>query len=91
MLEGWSKERGTARDTRAPISPSLLERVCEQWVLMCRDKYEIRLFHAASLIAFFSFLRISELVAGGKVDKAKLALQWWDVKVPEGRVKLLIR
>ena len=62
MLEGWSKERGGVKDSRAPISLSLLVRICEQWVLLCRDEYEKALFN--SLIAFFSALRISELVAG---------------------------
>ena len=59
MLEGWSRERGRVGDTRAPISPPLLESICEHWALLCKDKYKIKLFHAASLIAFFGALRIS--------------------------------
>ena len=91
MIEGWSKERGRTLDTRAPISPDILERMCTQWRTLCRDEYEISLFHAASLIAFFGALRISELVAQGKADKVRAALQWGDVKVQGARVELLIR
>ena len=79
------------RDSIAPISPFLLERICEQWVLWYRDEYERALFNVASLIAFLCTCRISELAAGGKADKSKLALQWQDVKVLDGRVELSIR
>ena len=77
------------RDPRPPISPPLLESTCEQWVLMFRDEYIRALCNAPSLIASSGALRISELVAGGKVDNVKLGLQWWDIKVTEGSVELI--
>ena len=67
MLEGWSKERGRVGDTRVPISPLVLEHICSQWALLCRDEYEMALFKAASLTAFLGALRISEFMTGGQV------------------------
>ena len=91
MLEGWSRERGRKQDDRTPISPQLLERICGTWVLLCRDSYEIALFKAASLITFFGALRISEVVASGKEDRSRVALQWQDVTVLDGKVQIFIR
>ena len=59
MIEGWSKERGRVKDTRAPISPELLESICKQWQALCGDDYEEVFFQAASLLTFFGTVRIS--------------------------------
>ena len=45
----------------------------------------------ASLMTFIGTLRISEVVASGKNDKSRLAVQWQDVKVEEGKVQIPIR
>lgn len=49
------------------------------------------MFHAASLIAFFAALRISELVASSKTDKSGRALDLGDVSVHDSQVHILIR
>ena len=49
------------------------------------------LFKATPLMAFFGALRISKVVASGKNDKSRLALQWQDVMVEDGRVQIFIR
>ena len=69
MIEGWSKGRGHVRDVRTPISSALLENICQMWPLICRDAYEAYeavLFQAASLLTFFSALRISEVLASSR-------------------------
>ena len=90
MIEGWFKERGRVQDTRAPISPVLLECICRQWEFLCRDEYEMVLFKAASLLMFFGALRISKVVASGKNEKARVALQWQDVRVEDRMVQIPI-
>ena len=58
---------------------------------MCREKYEMVLFKVASLMTVFGALRIREAAASRKNDKARLALQWQDVKVEDGKVQIFIR
>ena len=57
---------------------------------MCRDEYKTVLFKTTSLLMFFGALRISEVVASGKNNKARVALQWQDVRIEDGMVWILI-
>ncbi|XP_078240223.1 integrase/recombinase xerD homolog [Pogona vitticeps] len=91
MLEGWSRERGLRQDDRTPISPALLGQLCNLWGLLCRDRFEEVLIRAAALLAFFGAMRISELVASGKRDISKKALQMDDVIAEEGQVRIRLR
>uniref|UniRef100_A0ABM5EUS7 Integrase/recombinase xerD homolog n=1 Tax=Pogona vitticeps TaxID=103695 RepID=A0ABM5EUS7_9SAUR len=91
MLEGWSRERGRRKDERTPISPAILSRICDCWGALCRDKYEESLFRAAALLAFFGAMRISELVALGRNDVSRRALQLEDVAVWDGQVRVRLR
>ena len=91
MLEGWAREKGRVRDDRTPISPVILERLGEWWGTVCRDDYERALFQAAALVAFFGAMRISELVALGKGDVSRKALQYEDVMVMGDQIIIRIR
>ena len=91
MIESWTRERGQINDSRAPISPALLEKICQQWLVICRDEYEAVLFRAAVLLTSFSTLRISEVVATGKGNVSKVALQWHDIKLKDNVVWIHIR
>uniref|UniRef100_A0ABM5GDC1 Integrase/recombinase xerD homolog n=1 Tax=Pogona vitticeps TaxID=103695 RepID=A0ABM5GDC1_9SAUR len=91
MLEGWAREKGKVEDDRTPISPVILERLGELWGVVCGDGYEKVLFHAAALVAFFGAMRISELVALGKGDVSRNALQFDDVMVQGEQVVVRIR
>ncbi|XP_060089026.1 integrase/recombinase xerD homolog [Heteronotia binoei] len=91
MLEGWSRERGPRVDDRQPISPSVLKGLFGSWPAICSSTFEAALFHAASLVAFFGALRISELVMQSKTDFSMWALQAGDVKIDQGQVVLTIR
>ena len=68
MLGGWSKERVRVPDTRAPITPAILEKLNQQWGFICTDVYEATLLKASNLITFYGGLRISEAVAGSKAN-----------------------
>ena len=92
MLEGWSQESGMSQDDRIPISPALLQHLGELWGSLCRDRYEeAGMFHAAALMAFFGAMRISGLVALGKGDVSRKALQMEDVTVWDGQVRIRLK
>ena len=91
MLEGWNRERGPVYDTRTPMSPAMLQQLGEQWIKLCNDQYEAKLFKAAAMVAFFGALRVNELVASGKADTSGMALQLRDVLVQEGQLRIRIR
>ena len=90
MIEGLYKERGRAMDTRAPISLELLKGIGHQLGTICRDEYEVSLFRSAALVMFFAALRISEVVAGGRGDRSRAALQMADVQTEDGAMQLHI-
>lgn len=54
MLEGWRKEEGPRRDPRPPLIPGILKGLYQVWHTVCTSEYEGILFHAASLLAFWS-------------------------------------
>ncbi|KAJ7332422.1 hypothetical protein JRQ81_014602 [Phrynocephalus forsythii] len=91
MLEGWARAGGREADARFPLTPEILARMGKQWAQICRDNYETSLLRAASLVAFFGAFRISELVAAGKRDASRLALQWVDFHQRQGKVVFLVR
>ena len=53
MIEGWSKERGSVKDSRSPFSPAILIRLVNTWHTICRDHFEASLFKAAMVIVVF--------------------------------------
>ena len=68
LLRGIRRTYGSPRDSRLPITPNLLRRFLR---LLNLQFYDHRLIWAAMLLAFFGFLRSSELV-GLKVSDAVL-------------------
>lgn len=81
MLEGWSRELGTHRDDRVPISLDILKGLLALWPTLCSSPYEECLFHVVALLAFFGKLRVSELVAHSRTDRSERALLDWDVRL----------
>ena len=59
-LEGLRRS-GKARRTRLPITRELLQVIISTLPSICTNSYETHLFTAAYCLAFFGFLRISEL------------------------------
>lgn len=49
------------------------------WSTVCTSEFEKLLFHAASLLASFRALRVSELVALSEHDRSGRALEFRDV------------
>ena len=60
LLRGIKRTKGTPRDSRLPVTPSLLRAF---YCLLNTSSYDHRMLWAALLVAFFGFLRSSELLA----------------------------
>lgn len=80
MLVGWACEAGKKQDTREPISPGIFKGLWGVWSSVCSSSFEGSLFHAASLLAFFGALRVSELVLTSKNDLLGRALSFQDLQ-----------
>lgn len=53
MLEGFAKRTPPVRDHRRPITPELLRGIAGTFTTLCSSPYEVQLFRAALLTAFF--------------------------------------
>lgn len=91
MVEGYGRERTSQADTRTPISPEVLIRLDGRWAHICANEYEVSLFRAASLLAFFGAFRIGELVAACKTDESRAALQLSDVVWSPEKLSVWVR
>lgn len=60
MLEGM-KRLSVKKDTRLPITHSILCKTVQVLPSVCTNLYESHLFQAAYMLAFFGFLRVGEL------------------------------
>lgn len=60
MLEGFRRSKYSG-DSRLPMSPTLLQRICGKLPAVCSNNYEVKLFRAAYTLAFFGFMRVGEL------------------------------
>ena len=64
VIEGFSRSNKRS-DIRLPITLDRLKQLVSCLHTVCYDSYETVLFTAAFTLAFFAFLRISELLGGG--------------------------
>ncbi len=53
-------------DTRMPITPDVLIRICSSLSYVCDSTYECALFRCMFVIAFTAMLRISEITTGNR-------------------------
>ena len=93
LLEGC-KRRNVRRDTRCPITLSLLGQILRALSYVCKSDYEVLMYSAAFLVAFHGFLRVGEFtVSSRKHDGQQLGVS--DVRVtgeaPNRKVVLRLR
>ena len=81
MLEGSRRDRIT-RDVRCSITMPTLKRLLFALPHVCISSYEVRLFRAAFIIAFFAFLRVGEFTVRARDHAPTLRLT--DVNVRQG-------
>lgn len=67
LLEGVKRTRKRL-DLRAPITESILRKICEVLPQICFSEYEACLFRAAFLLAYFGLLRVSEIVFTNQIQ-----------------------
>lgn len=73
LLEGCLRLR-KPKDSRLPITMTLLKDICSVLTGICFDQFETKLFKAAYLLAFYGLFRVSELVVSSMafLDRALL-------------------
>lgn len=88
LVEGCCRLR-RKKDTRLPITLSLLKKIAGVLSQVCYDEFEFRTFKAAFLLAYFGMFRVSEIVAPsmGNVDRT---LKASNVNVSTGGKELSI-
>ncbi|XP_067323906.1 uncharacterized protein [Anolis sagrei] len=91
VVSGWSREGQRQPDGRQPFTPDILRGLRQIWPRLCSSHYEQRLFHAASLTAFFGALRVSELIPTSKKDLSQRALLFSDVTIRDEQLQIRVR
>ena len=88
LIEGCKRLR-KRQDIRAPITESILTKICQILPNICFSFYEACLFRAAFLLAYYGLLRVSEIVFTNKVqaDRPLLAS---DIQTEGGSKALLV-
>ena len=61
LLEGCQRTRRRV-DSRAPVTPMILQAICGLLHSACYNDYEAIMFKAAYLLAYYGLLRVSEIV-----------------------------
>ena len=89
-LKGVSRER-VSEDTRAPVTPALLESLLLALPHVCKTSYEAALFKSIYLLAFFGLFRIGELVCPSRHDIARSVLNVNDLATQPGKIRLRVR
>ena len=91
LKEGCRRLNARA-DTRLPITPAILMRLCQVLPVLCKSQFEALLFKAAFLLAFFGFLRVSEFTCPQKCGDFPRVLSAQDIRlVGEKRETLEIK
>ncbi|OCT58760.1 hypothetical protein XELAEV_18001723mg [Xenopus laevis] len=88
ILKGISR-MGRSSDTRKPITLLILNKLLAALPQVCFSPYEQVLFRVLFIFCFFAALRVSEAVSSSKSIPG--GLQWGDVTLVNGKLRLLIR
>jgi hypothetical protein len=68
-LKEGAKRMNPRVDSRLPITQSILRQIIHTLPSVCNSQFEVVLFRAAFLLAFFGFLRVSEFTCRSKKDQ----------------------
>lgn len=86
-LRGWKKEF-VSRESRRPVSFSLLCSIVDLLPSVCSSPFEASLFSACFSVAFFAALRISELVPPS--SRGKGGLLYEDVLIGQDFIRIRV-
>jgi len=86
ILQGCRRQRPVV-DKRAPITISMLEKICSILPMVAHDHYESLMFKAIFTLTFFGLFRISELVF---THNGNMSLLFEDLRLAAGHQQVLI-
>ena len=89
MLEGYKRCR-PSKDIRSPITLDMLSNILRALKSLCYSKYQCWLFSCSYLLAFFCWLRVSELAAPNKENTDRV-LNLQDIKLTESDQHVTVR
>ena len=78
-LREGCRRQGRHADTRRPITPDLLAKMCNMLRVICSSEFEAAMFCAAFSLSFFGFLRVGELTVASKSSGYDRTLNAHDV------------
>ena len=90
LVEGYRRSDARGKDSRLPITPTILVRVIAKLPGVCSNKFETRLFSAAYSLAFFGFLRVGELAVSSNSDHSAV-LRHSDIEIMSDRKSLQLK
>ncbi|XP_063967563.1 uncharacterized protein LOC135157047 [Lytechinus pictus] len=67
------RRKNARRDTRCPITLPILKSILNSLTHVCVNTYDLALFRAAFLIAFFGFLRVGEFTSRSRHEPVPLS------------------
>lgn len=67
VLKGY-KRKNFKKDSRSPITPDMLSRICMATGYVCSSNYEAALFSSVFTLTFFAAFRISEVLPCSKTS-----------------------
>lgn len=88
LLEGCARLK-KKKDVRLPISYNLLKKICGVLHQVCLDEFEVKIFKAAFLLAYFGMFRVSEIVAHSAVLVDR-TLKFANVEVTPGAKAVIV-
>jgi hypothetical protein len=71
-LQGLRKQE-YKKDTRLPITKDIVRKICEVAPMVLQNAYDVQLIRAFSLVAFYGFFRIGELVTKNSENVVQLS------------------
>jgi len=90
MLTGMTRSNSKSKDSRLPITYNILKEITSVLPAICSSDYEIRLFTAAFVLAFFAFLRVGEKTCSQTNMKFGHAILFKNVIANEDSISIVL-
>ena len=90
MLDGMTRLRARGSDCRYPITYELLRKIVEILPSVCISKYETILFACSFCMAFFAFLRSSEICSNSGNCVINHAIKTDNVQISDSHIELIL-
>lgn len=88
LLDGAKRIRGKSNDSRLPITKPLLNNIIRVLPYICSSKFEVKLFQAAFLVAFYGFMRVGEIAV--KSSNSRHTILFNNVRILEETIEIFL-